>query len=136
MDRHCENSLKVAEYLAKEVGKRLEWVRYPGLKDDKMYKLNLKYLKGKGGSMVVFGVKGGKEAGMKFINALKLVSHVANVGDAKSLAIHPATTTHSQLSEEQQLAGGIRPELIRLNVGIEAVTDIIKDVDQALTLAV
>lgn len=85
--------------------------------------------------MVVFGIKGGREAGKKFIDALKLFSHLANVGDAKSLAIHPATTTHSQLSAEQQLKGGIKPELIRLSVGIEHIDDILKDVDQALAAA-
>merc|ERR1711988_267932 len=94
-----------------------------------------KYLQGKGGPMVVFGIKGGKEAGMKFINALKLVSHVANVGDAKTLAIHPATTTHSQLSEKDQIAGGVLPELIRLSIGIESIADILADINQALTAA-
>ena len=94
--------------------------------------LNQKYLRGKGGSMVIFGIKGGKEAGSKFIDSLKLHSHLANVGDAKSLAIHPATTTHSQLGEEQQRAGGITPELIRLSVGLEHIADITADLDQAL----
>eukprot|EP00747_Dinoflagellata_sp_TGD_P162277 gnl/TRDRNA2_/TRDRNA2_179700_c0_seq1.p1 gnl/TRDRNA2_/TRDRNA2_179700_c0~~gnl/TRDRNA2_/TRDRNA2_179700_c0_seq1.p1 ORF type:complete len:442 (-),score=63.19 gnl/TRDRNA2_/TRDRNA2_179700_c0_seq1:80-1405(-) len=133
MERHCQNSLAIAEFLSKHPC--VEWVRYPGLKADKMYALNQKYLKGKGGGMVVFGVKGGKEAGMKFINSLQLISHVANVGDAKTLAIHPATTTHSQLSDEQMIAGGIRPELIRLSVGIEGVKDILRDADRALRLA-
>ena len=110
-------------------------MRFPGLPDDPQYAANKKYLRGKGGSMVVFGIKGGREAGKKFIDALKLFSHLANVGDAKSLAIHPATTTHSQLSAEQQLAGGIKPELIRLSVGIEHIDDILKDVDQALAAA-
>jgi len=133
MDRHCENALAVAEHLSTHPG--VEWVRYPGLKSDKMYNLNLKYLQGKGGAMVVFGMKGGKAAGMNFINSLQLVSHVANVGDAKSLAIHPATTTHSQLTEEQQRKGGITPELIRLSVGIEGIGDILADLDQALKVA-
>ena len=97
-----------------------------------MFELNQKYLEGKGGSMVVFGIKGGAEAGSKFIDELKLFSHLANVGDAKSLAIHPATTTHSQLTEEQQAAGGIKPELVRLSVGLEHKDDIIADIDQAL----
>jgi O-acetylhomoserine (thiol)-lyase len=97
-----------------------------------MYNLNQKYLNGKGGSMVVFGIRGGNEAGPKFIDNLKLFSHLANVGDARSLAIHPATTTHSQLNEEQQAAGGITPELVRLSVGIEHADDIIADIDQAL----
>ena len=98
--------------------------------------LNDKYLRGKGGSMVVFGIKGGAAAGTKFIDSLKLFKHLANVGDAKSLAIHPATTTHSQLNEEQLLAAGIPPELIRLSVGIEHIDDILADLDQALAAAV
>ena len=130
MERHCENALAVAQYL--KAHKLVEWVRFPGLPDDPEYARNVKYLRGKGGSMVVFGIKGGREAGSKFINSLKLHSHVANVGDAKSLAIHPATTTHSQLNEAQQLAGGIRPELVRLSVGIEHIDDIVADLDQAL----
>src|SRR5690606_28299322 len=104
---------------------QVEWVRFPGLPDDPGYALNQKYLRGKGGSVVVFGIKGGAEAGARFINNLRLFSHVANLGDAKSLAIHPASTTHSQLTPEQQLAGGIRPELIRLSVGIEHIDDIV-----------
>jgi O-acetylhomoserine (thiol)-lyase len=112
----------------------VEWVRFPGLEDDPMYSLNQKYLDGKGGSMVVFGIKG-DGAGPKFIDNLQLLSHLANVGDAKSLAIHPATTTHSQLTEEQQRAGGISPELVRLSIGIEHVDDIIADIDQALAAA-
>lgn len=130
MERHCQNALAVAQHL--KTHKLVEWVRFPGLKDDPEYARNQKYLRGKGGSMVIFGIKGGKEAGSKFINALKLHSHVANVGDAKSLAIHPATTTHSQLSEAQQREGGITPELVRLSVGIEHVDDIVSDLDQAL----
>ena len=130
MERHCENSLAVARHLKQSPA--VEWVRFPGLEDDPMYALNQKYLDGKGGSMVVFGIKGGSEAGPKFIDNLKLISHLANVGDARSLAIHPATTTHSQLNEEQQAAGGITPELVRLSVGIEHADDIIEDIDQAL----
>jgi O-acetylhomoserine (thiol)-lyase len=133
MERHCENALAVAKYLSSD--KRVQWVRYPGLPTDPMYELNKKYLRGKGGSIVVFGIKGGREAGSKFIDSLKLFSHLANVGDAKSLAIHPATTTHSQLNEEQQRAAGITPELIRLSVGIEHIDDILQDLDQALTVA-
>jgi O-acetylhomoserine (thiol)-lyase len=131
MERHCANALAVAKHLKDH--QLVEWVRFPGLPDDPEFARNQKYLRGKGGSMVVFGIKGGKEAGAKFINALTLHSHVANVGDAKSLAIHPATTTHSQLNEEQQLAGGIRPELVRLSVGIEHIDDIVADLDQALS---
>ena len=134
MERHCENAIAVARYL--KLHPRVEWVRYPGLETDPMYKLQLRYLRGKGGSMVVFGIRGGKEAGRKFIDSLGLVSHLANVGDAKSLAIHPATTTHSQLGEEQQRAGGITPELIRLSIGLENINDIIADLEQALKAAV
>lgn len=133
MERHCENALAVAEHL--QAHPAVEWVRFPGLEADPNYALNQKYLKGKGGSMVVFGIKGGAEAGAKFIDSLKLLSHLANVGDAKSLAIHPATTTHSQLSPEQQEAGGIRPELVRLSIGLENIEDIKEDLDQGLVAA-
>ncbi len=130
MERHCENALAVAKHLSSHPS--VEWVRFPGLPGDPNEALNQKYLRGKGGSMVVFGIKGGKVAGSKFIESLKLFSHLANVGDAKSLAIHPATTTHSQLTAEQQAAGGITPELVRLSVGIEHIDDILADLDQAL----
>jgi O-acetylhomoserine (thiol)-lyase len=133
MERHCENALAVATHL--NAHSTVEWVRFPGLEDDSQAALNDKYLDGKGGSMVVFGIKGGAEAGSKFIEALELFSHLANVGDAKSLAIHPATTTHSQLTAEQQAAGGIKPELIRLSVGIEHIDDILADIDHALSVA-
>jgi O-acetylhomoserine (thiol)-lyase len=133
MERHCENSLAVAKHLKSHPG--VEWVRFPGLEDDPEFTKNQKYLRGKGGSVVVFGIKGGAEAGANFINSLQMFSHVANLGDAKSLAIHPATTTHSQLSSEQQLAGGIRPELVRLSIGIEHIEDILTDLDQALEKA-
>ena len=133
MERHCANSLAVAKHL--EAHDKVEWVRFPGLESDPEFEKNQKYLEGKGGSMVVFGIKGGAEAGQKFIENLNLFSHLANVGDAKSLAIHPATTTHSQLDEEQQAAGGISPELIRLSVGIENIDDILADLDAALASA-
>jgi O-acetylhomoserine (thiol)-lyase len=133
MERHCENALATAKHLKKHPS--VEWVRYPGLPDDPEYAKNQKYLRGKGGSMVVFGIKGGKDAGATFINSLKMFSHLANVGDAKSLAIHPATTTHSQLSEAQQSEAGITPELVRLSVGIEHIDDILADIDQALDAA-
>ena len=129
MERHCENALKVARYLKKHPG--VSWVRYPGLEDDPTYPTAGKYLKNGFGGMVVFGIKGGLAAGSKFVEGLKLFSHLANVGDAKSLVIHPASTTHSQLSEEQQKAGGITQDLIRLSIGIEHVDDIIADLDQA-----
>ncbi len=134
MERHCENALAVAKHLKQHSG--VTWVRYPGLEDDPQYAANLKYLKGKGGGMVVFGIKGGLEAGRKFIDNLQLFSHLANVGDAKSLAIHSASTTHSQLNPEQQAAGGITPDLVRLSVGIEHIDDILADIDQALAVAV
>ncbi len=133
MERHCDNALKVAEHLKSHA--QVEWVRFPGLKDDPEYAKNQKYLDGKGGAMVVFGIQGGKEAGAKFIEALKMFSHLANVGDAKSLAIHPATTTHSQLNEDQQRDAGISPGMVRLSVGIEHIDDILADIDQALQAA-
>jgi O-acetylhomoserine (thiol)-lyase len=130
MEKHCTNATAIAKHLKGH--KDVEWVRFPGLPDDPYYELNKKYLHGKGGSMVVFGIKGGADAGRKFIESLKIFSHLANVGDAKSLAIHPATTTHSQLNEEQQRGAGITPELIRLSIGIEDPADLIEDIDQAL----
>jgi O-acetylhomoserine (thiol)-lyase len=133
MERHCQNARAVAQHLKNH--KQVEWVRYPGLESDPMFALNQKYLKGKGGSMVVFGIKRGAAAGSKLIDSLRLFSHLANVGDAKSLAIHPATTTHSQLNEAQQRAAGITPEMVRLSVGIENVDDLIADLDQALAAA-
>ena len=133
MDRHCENTLAVAKHL--QAHSAVEWVRFPGLEGDPSYALNQKYTDGKGGAMVIFGIKGGGEAGSKFIDSLGLFSHLANVGDAKSLAIHPATTTHSQLGEEEQRAGGITPELVRLSIGLETVSDLIEDIDQALAAA-
>lgn len=133
MERHCENALEVAKHL--KAHPKVEWVKYPGLEDNPNYAKSRKYLNGKGGSMVVFGIKGGASAGSKFIDSLGLFSHLANVGDAKSLAIHPATTTHSQLNEEQQKKGGINPEMVRLSVGIESIKDIVADLDQALEAA-
>jgi len=133
MERHCQNALAAATWLREQPG--VSWVRYPGLPDSPEFAKNQKYLRGKGGSMVVFGIKGGVEAGRKFIDHLKLVSHLANVGDAKSLAIHSASTTHSQLPAEAQLAGGITPDLIRLSIGLEHIDDILADLDQALKIA-
>lgn len=130
MERHCENALRVAQYL--KAHNCVEWVRYPGLEGDPAHASAARQFKNGFGGMVVFGIKQGKAAGEKFIDSLKLFSHLANVGDAKSLAIHPATTTHSQLSGEVQRAGGITPDLIRLSIGIEAVEDIFADLDQAL----
>ncbi|MEO1858018.1 MAG: O-acetylhomoserine aminocarboxypropyltransferase/cysteine synthase family protein [Rubritalea sp.] len=130
MERHCENSLAVAKFLKSH--SNVEWVRFPGLEDDPEYQKNLKYLGGKGGSVVIFEIKGGREAGQKFIEDLKLFSHLANVGDAKSLAIHPSSTTHSQMNDEQQIAGGITPGMVRLSIGIEHIDDIIGDLQLAL----
>ncbi len=130
MDRHCDNALAVANFLQDHDA--VEWVRFPGLETDSQYEKNQKYQSGKGGSVVVFEIKGGAEAGQAFIEKLELFSHLANVGDAKSLAIHPATTTHSQLNPEQQAGGGITPGLIRLSVGLEHIDDILADLTQAL----
>ena len=130
MDRHCENAIKAAEYLSNH--ELVEWVRFPGLKDDPAYDLSEKYLKGTGGTMVVFGIKGGKDSGQKFIDNLKMFRHVANVGDTRSLAIHPASTTHSQLDDEQLIAAGSPAELVRRSIGIEDIDDIIEDLSQAL----
>jgi len=133
MQRHSENALTVAEYLKGHPG--VTWVRYPGLEDDPAYAAASRYLKNGFGAMVVFGIKGGLEAGKKFIENLELFSHLANVGDAKSLAIHSASTTHSQLSEDQQKASGLTPDLVRLSIGIEHIDDIINDLDQAFSKA-
>lgn len=132
MERHCDNAMAVAEHLKKH--KLVDWVRYPGLKGDPQHAKAMKYLKGKGGSMVVFGLKAAdaKAAGGKFIDSLDLVSHVANVGDARTLAIHPASTTHSQMNPKQQADAGVKPEMVRLSVGLETIKDILKDLDQAL----
>ncbi|WP_026674620.1 homocysteine synthase [Alkalihalobacterium bogoriense] len=130
MERHCENTKKVVEYL--EGHHLVEWVSYSGLPSHSSYALAQKYLPNGQGAILTFGIKGGVEEGKKFINHLSLFSHVANVGDAKSLVIHPASTTHQQLSEADQKAAGVTPELIRLSIGIENVNDIIADLDQAL----
>jgi O-acetylhomoserine (thiol)-lyase len=129
MQRHCENAIEVARFLKEHP--QVEWVRYPGLPDDPTYPVASKYLKNGFGGMVVFGIKGGLEAGQKFVDSLKLFSLLANVGDAKSLVIHPASTTHSQLSEEQQKAGGLTPDLVRLSIGLEHIDDIKNDLKQA-----
>ena len=130
MDRHCENALAVAKHLKSHPS--VEWVKFPALEGDSEYERNQKYQSGKGGSVVTFEIKGGQDAGKKFIESLDLFSHLANVGDAKSLAIHPASTTHSQLDAAQQASGGITPGLIRLSIGIEHIDDIIADIDSAL----
>jgi O-acetylhomoserine (thiol)-lyase len=129
MEKHCENAVKVAKYLQRHT--KAAWVRYPGLEDDPTYPVASKYLENGFGGMVVFGIHGGLEAGKKFIESLRLFSHLANVGDAKSLALHPSSTSHSQLSEQQQKESGLTPDLIRLSVGIENIDDILNDLEQA-----
>lgn len=131
--RHSENALAVAKYLKSHP--LVSWVSYPGLEDDPNHANAAKYLKGGFGGLVGFGVKGGLEAGKKFINNVKLLSHLANIGDSKTLVIHPASTTHSQLSESELVATGVTPDYIRLAVGLENVEDIKEDIDQALRAA-
>lgn len=129
LQRHSENGMKVARFL--KTHSKVTWVRYPGLEDDPTYPVASQYLKDGFGGMVVFGIEGGLEAGKQFVDSLQLFSHLANVGDAKSLVIHPSSTTHSQLSEEQQRAAGLTPDLVRLSVGIEHIDDIVGDLEQA-----
>jgi O-acetylhomoserine (thiol)-lyase len=131
MERHSSNGLEVAEFLQNHP--KVEWVRHPSLPGDNSYELAQKYMPKGSGGMVVFGIKGDAESGRKFIENLDLFSHLANVGDARSLAIHPASTTHSQLSEEQQLNARITPDLVRLSVGLEHIDDIKQDIDKALS---
>lgn len=132
--RHSENALKVARYLKTHPG--VAWVNYPGLEDHQSHELAKKYLSGNYGGLVGFGIKGGIEAGKRFINSVKLFSHLANLGDSKSLVIHPATTTHQQLSASEQEAAGVSPDYVRLSIGIEDYEDIKDDLDQALKAAV
>ena len=132
MERHSENGLAVAEFLQKH--SLVEWVSYPGLSDSKNHELAARYLQDGFGGMVAFGIKGGMASGKDFIESLQLFSHLANVGDAKSLAIHPASTTHSQLSPEQLAEAGIAESMIRLSVGIEHIDDILADLGQALSI--
>ena len=131
MERHCENAMKVAEFLNQHP--QVSWVNYPGLADNPHQAAAKKYFdENQFGALVGFGLKGGIEAGKKFIDSLELFSHLANIGDAKSLAIHPATTTHQQLDEAQQLSTGVTPDFVRLSVGIESIEDLIADLEQAL----
>jgi len=130
MPRQSENALAVARHLEKHP--RVGWVNYPGLPSSPEKDRVKKYLPKGASSLVGFGIKGGREAGKGFIDSLRLVSHLANIGDAKTLAIHPATTTHQQLSEEEQKAAGVTPDYIRLSIGLEHIDDILEDLDQAL----
>lgn len=130
MERHSENALKAARFLQSHP--LVEWVNYPGLESSPYYARTQKYSPKGAGALVTFGIRGGLDAGKKFINSVKLFSFLANIGDAKSLVIHPASTTHSQLTPEEQKATGVVPEMVRLSVGIEDIRDIIADLDQAL----
>ncbi len=132
--KHSDNALAVAKFLKKHP--LVTWVNYPGLKEHPSHKLANKYLRGNYGGLVGFGIKGGLEAGKKFIESVKLLSHLANIGDAKSLVIHPASTTHQQLTREEQAETGVSEDYIRLSIGIEDVEDIKEDIDQALRAAV
>ncbi len=133
MQRHSENALAVARFLESHPG--VEWVNYPGLPSSRYYSLAKKYLPNGAGALITFGIKGGFAAGKKFIDSLELFSLLANIGDAKSLVIHPASTTHQQLSESEQRDTGVTPELVRLSIGIEDINDILDDINQALEAA-
>lgn len=130
MERHCENALKVAQYLQNH--DKVSWVSYAGLEDSIFYPLAQKYMKGKPSGILSFGLKDGYDAGVRFYDALKIFKRLVNIGDAKSLACHPASTTHRQLSEAEQKQAGVSPEMIRLSVGIEHIDDILEDLEQAL----
>jgi O-acetylhomoserine (thiol)-lyase len=132
--RHSENALAIARYLKSHPA--VTWVNYPGLEEHPSHKLAQKYLKGSYGAIIGFGIKGGLEAGKIFINSVKLLSHLANIGDAKSLVIHPASTTHQQLTDEEQKTTGVTGDFIRLSIGLEDVEDIKEDIDQALQQAI
>ncbi|HSR71271.1 MAG TPA: PLP-dependent transferase, partial [Kiloniellales bacterium] len=133
MARHCDNGLKVARFLAEH--DEVAWVSYAGLPDNPYRALAEKYLGGRAGSIFTFGVKGGYDAGIKLVESCELLSHLANLGDARSLILHPASTTHRQLTDEQRAAAGAGPDVIRLSIGLETVEDLIADLDQALQKA-
>jgi O-acetylhomoserine (thiol)-lyase len=130
MERHVSNGKSVAEFLGKHP--KIEWVNYAGFPDNRYYALAQKYLSGQACSLMSFGIKGGIEAAKDFYDSLKLIKRLVNLGDAKSLACHPATTTHRQMSAKEQRHAGVTPEMIRLSVGIEHIDDILEDLDQAL----
>ena len=129
MERHCDNALAVAKYL--QAHPKVEWVNFAGLDTDKYHTLAKKYFQGKPASLLTFGIKGGFDAGVKFYDQLQLIKRLVNIGDAKSLACHPASTTHRQLTEAEQLRAGVRPETIRISVGIEHIEDFKADFEQA-----
>jgi O-acetylhomoserine (thiol)-lyase len=133
MERHVANALRVAEFLADHP--RVAWVSYAGLKDKRFNDLAQKYLPKGAGAVFTFGVKGGYEAGVKLVENVRLFSHLANIGDTRSLILHPASTTHRQLSDEQRLAAGAGPDVIRLSIGLECADDLIRDLDEALATA-
>ena len=133
VNQHCENALKIAEFLKNH--EAVSWVNYPGLEDNENHEMAEKYLNGNYGCIVSFGIKGGIEEGKKFIENVELLSHVANIADSKTLVIHPASTTHSNMTSEEQLDSGITPDFIRISVGIEDVRDLIEDINQALKKA-
>ncbi len=134
MERHCINALSVAEFLQEHPA--VDWVRYPSLKQDQYYDLAQKYLPRGASAIMSFGVKGGLAAGVKFIEGVQFLSHLANVGDAKTLVIHPASTTHRQMSDEQQLSAGVGQDMVRISVGLETLDDILWALDQGLARAV
>jgi len=133
MERHCENAQRVAEFL--QAHPQVEWVKYPGLPDSPDYPLAKKYMGGKASGILSFGIKGGFEAGEKFIDALKLIVRLVNIGDAKTLATHPASTTHRQLSDDELVHAGVTRDMVRLSIGIEHIDDILADIEQALAAA-
>ena len=130
MERHCSNAIDVANFLEKH--SNVEWVSYAGLNSSPYYELSKKYMKNGAGSVFTFGLKGGYEAGTRLVENCNLFSHLANVGDTRSLILHPASTTHRQLTEEQQNAAGASPDVVRISVGLETTEDILDDLDQAL----
>jgi O-acetylhomoserine (thiol)-lyase len=131
MDRHVQNTMAIAQWLHEH--RYVSWVSYPGLSDSPYYERARKYLPRGAGAIFTFGIKGGRAAGRRFIEAVKIHSHLANVGDAKSLVIHPGSTTHQQLTDEEQVAAGISPDMIRISIGLESLDDLLWDLDQALT---
>ena len=133
IQRHCDNTLAVAEWLAKHP--KIAWVSYPGLAGDRYHNLAKKYVPKGAGAVFTFGLKGGYDAGTKLVGSVKLFSHLANIGDTRSLIIHPASTTHKQLTDAQKVQAGAGPDVVRLSIGIEDKQDIIADLDQALNAA-